>query len=71
MRHRRPGITPQERESAIGHWIFLLWNNNFILFWRVFHLPWCNQKNGAESYVKEGLQRPPNVLPSGPFKKVS
>ena len=37
----------------------------------VFHLAWCNPGLVPKSYVKGGLQRTPNVLPSGPFKKVS
>jgi hypothetical protein len=37
----------------------------------VFHRTWCNLSLVPKSYVKEGLQRTPNVLPSGPFKKVS
>ena len=38
---------------------------------RQFHHPWCNSHEHRKSYVKERLQRPPNVLLSGPFKKVS
>jgi hypothetical protein len=36
-----------------------------------FHHRWCNLREIPKSYVNEGLQRLPNVLPSGPFKKVS
>jgi hypothetical protein len=34
------------------------------------HQGWCNSKSEHQTYVKETLQPPPNVLPSGPFKKV-
>jgi len=37
----------------------------------LFHRVWCNLRLVPKSYVKEALQRTPNVLPSGPFKKVS
>jgi hypothetical protein len=37
----------------------------------VFHRSWCNMWLDPKSYVKEALQRTLNVLPSGPFKKVS
>src|ERR1039457_23194 len=40
-------------------------------FFRSFHHRWCNPRKIEQSYVKEGLQRSPNVLLSGPFKKVS
>src|SRR5271165_3622344 len=44
---------------------------NTINFLRAFHHRWCNPKQIQKSYVKEGLQGVVNVLPSGPFKKVS
>jgi hypothetical protein len=34
-----------------------------------FHHPWCNLSRQQKTYVKEGLQRPRDVLLSGPFKK--
>ena len=34
-----------------------------------FHHHWCNPLRIGQSYVKETLQEPPNVLPSGPFNK--
>src|SRR5580693_1603563 len=34
-----------------------------------FHHQWCNPLPLDQSYVKDRLQRPPNVLPSGPFNK--
>jgi hypothetical protein len=37
----------------------------------LFHRAWCNLSRVPKSYVKEALQHTPNVLPSGPFKKVS
>ena len=36
-----------------------------------FHHLWCSLPRIDQSYVNGGLQRPPNVLLSGPFKKVS
>src|SRR5471030_3336069 len=34
-----------------------------------FHYHWCNSRGVPKSYVNGGLQRPLNVLLSGPFKK--
>jgi hypothetical protein len=34
-----------------------------------FHHQWCNSQSVVKSCVNEGLQRPLNVLLSGPFKK--
>ena len=34
-----------------------------------FHRHWCNSRRAPKSIVNRALQRPPNVLPSGPFKK--